>query len=71
MHQNVNGYPDSTLWILGIPGTVLCEVQLTWIPVSNLSRDSGFFELYSGFQSVGFLDLQANISQIPESGSFT
>ena len=35
-----------------------------WIPDSYRKRDSGFLELYSGFQSPGFRIPEANISRI-------
>ena len=43
-------------------------VNGTWILDSNRSWDSGFFELYSGFQSLGFQIPRAKISRIAESG---
>ena len=39
----------------------------TWILDFNRRWDSRFLELYSGFQSPGFLVLQANISRVPDS----
>ena len=43
-------------------------VSGTWILDSDLSWDSGFFELYSRFQSPEFQIPQAKISRIAESG---
>ena len=40
----------------------------TWIQDSNRLWDSGFLELFSGFQGPGFRIPRAKISQIPESG---
>ena len=45
-----------------IPGTGHFQILCQW----NL--DSGFLELHSGLQSLGFHILQAKISRIPESG---
>ena len=44
-------------------------VSETWIPDSNCYWDSGFLELFSGFQSPGFLILQAKLSWIQDSRS--
>ena len=46
---------DSTQFVSGI-----------WILDSNRLWDSGFFELYSGFQSSGFRIPHANFSLIPK-----
>ena len=43
-------------------------VSTTWIPDSNRQWDSGFLELYSGYQSPGFRIPLAKISRISESG---
>lgn len=40
----------------------------TWIPHSNCSRDSGFLEMVSGFQSPEFQIPQEKFFQIAESG---
>ena len=52
--------PDSTHWIPVF-------VSGTWILDSNRKWDSGFLELYSGFQRAGFSIPQGKISQIPDS----
>ena len=44
-------------------------VSETWIPDSNCYWDSGFLELFSGFQSPGFRIPQAKLSWIQDSGS--
>ena len=38
-----------------------------WIPDSNCYWDSGFLQLYSGFQGSGFRIPQAKFSKIPDS----
>ena len=43
----------------------------TWIPDSNLKRDSVILELNFGFQSPGFRIPQARISRIPDSNDQT
>ena len=43
----------------------------TWIPDSNLKRDSVILELNFGFQSPGFRITQARISRIPDSNDQT
>ena len=49
-----------------IPGTGFQSVELAWIPDSNCLWDSGFLELYSGFQNPGFWIPQAKF--FPDSG---
>ena len=53
-----------------IPGTGFQSLSAElgfWIPIVSMIPDSGFLELYSGFQSPGFLILRAKISRFPES----
>ena len=60
-------------WILystrRIPDSSLCPWNFGfWIPsVNGLLWDSGFVELYSGFQTPGFRIPQAKFSRIPDS----
>ena len=60
-------------WILYstrcIPDSSLCPSNFGfWIPIVNgLLWDSGFVELYSGFQTLGFRIPQAKFSRIPDS----
>ena len=45
------------------------SVSEAWIPDSNCYWDSGFLELFSGFESPGFRIPQAKLSWIQDSGS--
>ena len=60
-HKQISQIPDSGYWIpVFVSGPLILDCNLYW--------DSGFLELYYGFQSPGFLIIRAKISWIPESG---
>ena len=67
------------VYYINVPGKGIQDIPGSWIPchgfrildtgfriIYQWNLDSGFFELYSGFQSPGFLILQAKIFRIPE-----
>ena len=71
-----NGIQDSLAWIMDssswIPDSgywIPVFASGTWILDSNRKWDSGFLELYCGFQRPGFAIPRGKISQIPDSTS--
>ena len=58
---------DSTWWIADTRYWIPVFVSETWILGFIRCWDSGFFELYSRFQSPGFQISQAKFSRIPDS----
>ena len=57
---------DSSSWIPDSRHWIPVFVSGTWILDSNRNWDSGFLELYSGFQSQGFRIPWGKISRIPD-----
>ena len=60
---------DSTPWIPDSRYFIPVFVSGTWILDSNPLWNSGFLELYSGFQSPGFRIPQVKFSRFPDSTS--